>query len=117
MIQNSTFSTLWDLSLNREGLVLLGAGGDLQEWIDGVTGLLKEQGIATDAFEVTEAHAVTTSGGRVDLLLLFDPATVDLGRLALWRLRFGDCSWLSDYVHNYANDHLYSPVVEGNDAN
>ena len=28
-----------------EGLVLQGCGGDLQEWADGINGLLKEEGI------------------------------------------------------------------------
>ena len=28
-----------------EGLVLQGCGGDLQEWADGINGLLKEEGL------------------------------------------------------------------------
>ena len=29
----------------QEGLVLQGCGGDLQEWVDGINGLLTEEGI------------------------------------------------------------------------
>lgn len=106
-INETNFFTLVEISRNQEGLVLLGTGGDLQEWIDGVSELLKEAGIASPEFEVTEAHKVTTSGSRDDLLLLFDWAAVDMGKLAIWRLSFGDCSWLSDYVRNYSNEHFF----------
>ena len=101
----SNFATLQELSLTQDGLVLLGAGGDLQEWIDGITKMLKDEDIASDAFEVTGAYKVTTIGGRADLLLLFDWSTVTVGKLAIWRIAFGDCSWLSDYIPNYANQH------------
>ena len=30
---------------HQEGLILQGCGGDLQEWIDGINGILREQGI------------------------------------------------------------------------
>jgi hypothetical protein len=109
-IQNSTFSTLQEVAFNQDGLVLHGAGGDLQEWIDGVTQMLKDEGVASSEFKVTEAHKVTTSGGRTDLLLLFDWSTVTVGTLAIWRIKFGDCSWLSDYINNYRDQHLFQPI-------
>ena len=89
-----------------EGLVLLGAGGDLQEWVDGVTGMLNEQGIANGEV-FTQPTVLTTSGGRTDLALLFaEGADLDIGRLAMWRLSFGDASWISDYVVNYEDQHV-----------
>jgi len=49
---------------------------------------------------------LTTSGGRVDLAFVFQEKTkIDMGKLAMWRLRFGDCSWITDYQINYANQH------------
>ena len=30
---------------HTEGLVLQGCGGELQEWVEGINGLLKEEGI------------------------------------------------------------------------
>ena len=33
---------------HQEGLILQGCGGDLQEWIDGINGILREQGILLD---------------------------------------------------------------------
>lgn len=106
-VNEATFMNLMEIGRDKDGLVLLGAGGDLQEWIDGVKSLLKEGGVASPEFEVTEAHKVTTTSGRTDLLLLFDWSTVNVGKLAIWRIGFGDCSWLSDYVNNYADQHFF----------
>lgn len=51
---------------HQEGLILQGCGGDLQEWIDGINGILREQGILLDGkplddvavFQHTDAKAV-----------------------------------------------------------
>ena len=47
IIKKKTFEDLMDL--NTEGLVLLGCGGDLNEWIDGVTEILVEENIVQSA--------------------------------------------------------------------
>lgn len=93
----------------QEGLVLLGCGGDLNEWIDGVTEVLNEEGITKikSAKKLwSKIYTMTTTGGRIDLLLLFNnPSNLDIGKMAMWRLRFGDASWWSDYMVNYAKHH------------
>lgn len=102
-IQSSTFLELQGLSRRKvEGLVLLGCGGDLDQWVKGVQFFLQTDSIIRG--NLTEAKAVVTTGGRIDLYLGL-PKEVDWGRLAMWRLSFGDCSWLSDYVQNYASQH------------
>ncbi len=88
----------------REGLVLLGCGGDLNEWVEGVTKILVDEGIALTDTPFEEAISLTSTGGRTDLILMFGE-NVDVGKMAIWRLRFGDNSWLSDYVVNYV-DHF-----------
>ena len=94
----------------KEGIVLLGAGGDLLEWVFGVTGVLKQEGIIpeddyTKVWE--EAYVLTTSGGRHDLALVFNnEMKFDLGKMAMWRIRFGECSWISHYVVNYEDQHM-----------
>jgi len=93
----------------QEGLVLLGCGGDLNEWIDGVTNVLHEEKItkiksAKDLWG--GIYKLTTTGGRIDLLLLFNnPSNLNMGKMAIWRLGFGDASWWSDYMVNYAKDY------------
>jgi len=96
---------------NNEGIVLLGAGGSLKEWIDGIVGLWHEEGICktNDPNEIfKEAIALHSTGGRTDLALIFkNDAPLNIGKLAMWRLRFGDCSWVSDFVVNYREQYGY----------
>ena len=98
-----------DLKNAEEGIVLLGAGGDIHEWINGVSKTLFDRGIA----ETKEpeklwksATKLTTTGGRTDLVLEFSKVdNFDLQKLAIWRISFGDCSWISDYKVNYIGQH------------
>jgi hypothetical protein len=38
-----------------------------------------------------------------------------MGKLAIWRLAFGNCSWISDYLVNYADQHGYSCEFDEDD--
>ena len=86
----------------REGLVLQGCGGDLQEWVDGINEILTEEGILQNGSRLTDV-SVFQHGSLTNLLFSFEGAELDVGRLALWRLQtreqFGS-TWLSDYVPN-----------------
>jgi len=98
-----------DVSCDGDGLVLLGAGGDLQEWIGGISKMLKEEKIAQSSKPKDlwgQAIKLTTTGGRTDLLLTFKGNSFNMGKMAIWRLRFGDASWWSDYKVNYASQHV-----------
>lgn len=88
---------------DQEGLVLQGCGGDLKEWLDGINGLLTEEGILRNGTVFTEAYAFPHDG-LTNLLFPFrDGVDIDVGRLAVWRLatheQFGG-TWLSDYIPN-----------------
>ena len=92
----------------KEGIVLMGAGGDLNEWVKGVIGMWRDDEIGTGEVRdmISDALVLKTSGGRTDLLLVIpDSSTLQIGKLAMWRLGFGDASWLSDYKVNYADQH------------
>ncbi len=114
-LEQKTFEEIEELHGKDEGIVLLGAGGDLNEWIEGVGGILKDEGIALEGpsnfgpfYELkTLPDGTPDSGDRTDLVMLFNEAVpgLEVGKLAMWRLAFGDCSWLSDYFVNYANQH------------
>ena len=86
----------------QEGLILQGCGGDLQEWVDGINGLLTEAGILLDGSRF-ESVSVFQHQELTNLLLPFDGVKLDVGKLAMWRLQthgqFGG-TWLSDYVPN-----------------
>lgn len=86
----------------QEGLILQGCGGDLQEWVDGINGLLSEAGILLYGSRF-ESVSVFQHQGLTNLLFPFDRVKLDVGKLAMWRLQthaqFGG-TWLSDYVPN-----------------
>ena len=90
-----------------EGLVFMGCGGDLNDWVDFLSELIKD---ADSNFDVTTECEpfvqLRTTGGRIDLLLRFKhDGKIPIGALAMWRLRVRGCSWLSDYIVNYAEQH------------
>lgn len=88
-----------------EGLILQGCGGDLQEWVDGISEELAEKNILLDGtkFKAENCRAFE-NGNLICLLFPFDDSVkVDTGRLAVWRLQTHDVfggTWLSDYVNN-----------------
>lgn len=87
---------------NKEGLVLQGCGGDLQEWLDGINNLFHEAGILVDGDHFRNAYSFEHEG-RTCLLFPFEEAELDVGKLAMWRLKSYDTfggTWLSDFVPN-----------------
>lgn len=102
-IKTVTIDELRQMS-NQEGLILQGCGGDLQEWVDGINELFTQADIL-QAGSTWKAEAVRTfqHDGLTNLLFPFSDVSLDVGKLAMWRLQtygqFGG-TWLSDYVPN-----------------
>lgn len=90
---------------DKEGLVLQGCGGELQEWVDGINGELTKANILLGGTKFkAENCSVFENEGLTCLLFPFTAdVKLDMGKLAMWRLRtheqFGG-TWLSDYVPN-----------------
>lgn len=86
----------------KEGLILQGCGGDPQEWLDGINGLLADEGILKDGSKFDNCF-VFEHESHTNILFPFEGADLDMGKLAMWRLQtheqFGG-TWLSDYVPN-----------------
>lgn len=92
---------------DSDGLVLQGCGGDLKEWLDGINNLFTEEKLLLNGTKFENIYAFENEG-LTNLLFPFnDSAKLDMGRLAIWRLRsheqFGG-TWLSDYVPNRLSD-------------
>jgi hypothetical protein len=89
--------------LSNEGLVFLGCGGDINQWTSGIQDALPND--AKDLFD--QPRKLITSGGRIDLVYPFkNNGNVRIPMsLVMWRLSFGDCSWISDYKVNYQGHH------------
>ena len=97
--------TAEELRLKRgeEGMVFQGCGGDTKEWVDGINKLLKDEKILTGGTRFKDCYRFENNG-LTNLYFPFGNATLDMGKLPVWRLKarevFG-CMWLSDYVENY----------------
>lgn len=87
----------------KEGLILQGCGGDLQEWIDGVNEMLTENGILLNGTKFEKVYAFKNEN-LINLLYPFEEVELNVGKLAMWRLATHSefhGTWLSDYVPNY----------------
>ena len=67
---------------NKEGLILQGCGGDLNEWVDGINGLLTDEGILLDGTKFENCSAFTHDGVTC-ILYPFEDAKLDAGKLAM----------------------------------
>ena len=87
---------------HREGLILQGCGGDLQEWVGGINQLLTEEGILREGSRLEDVVCFQNEG-LTNLIFFFGEEKLDMGKLAVWRLmthpQFAG-TWLSDYVDN-----------------
>ena len=85
---------------DKEGLILQGCGGDLQEWADGINSALIDTDILRSPFD---RLYVFENEGHTNIMFPFDDVELDIGKLAMWRLQtheqFGG-TWLSDYIPN-----------------
>lgn len=99
---------------DEEGLVLQGCGGDPQEWLDGINSLLTEAGILKDGSGFQHIY-VFEHDGLKNILFPFEGTSIDVGRLAMWRLQtheqFGG-TWLSDYLTNRLGMDMEAPKPE-----
>ena len=87
---------------NKDGLILQGCGGDRQEWVDGINELLTQEGILLDGTKFGNVKSFCHEG-LTNLLFPFEDVKLNIGKLAIWRLRSYDTfggTWLSDYVLN-----------------
>ncbi len=98
----------------KEGLILQGCGGDLQEWVDGINETLTEAGILKDGSKFEDV-SVFQYGELTCLLYPFEDVKLEMGKLAMWRLQtheaFGGI-WLSDFVPNRLGGFIGEPKPE-----
>ncbi len=74
----------------------------MQEWVDGINEMFTEEGIPRNGSKFEKCSSFEHDG-LTCLLFPFDGINVNIGRLAIWRLKTHDTfggTWLSDYVPN-----------------
>ena len=86
----------------KEGLILQGCGGDLLEWVNGINDMLTEEKILLNDTKFKDCISFKNEDCTC-MLFPFDDVKLDMGKLAMWRIRthanFGG-TWLSDFVDN-----------------
>ncbi len=101
MAERTTTNALRQMR-GKEGLVLQGCGGPLDEWVDGINEMLTQAGILKNG-TVFQNVLAFEHDGLTNLLYPFENVDIEIGKLAMWRLAthetFGG-TWLSDYVEN-----------------
>lgn len=99
---------------DKEGLILLGCGGDLQEWLDGINEMLADAGILQNGSRFENIRSFQYEG-LTCLLYPFEGVNLNIGKLAMWRLQthanLGG-TWLSDFVPNRLGGFLGEPAME-----
>lgn len=91
---------------NYDFLVLQGCGGDLEEWVNGITNMLKENGIIPDSFSFDEIYSFEKDG-VTNIAFALNNKNIDMGNLTIFRLKIRNdlgAMWLSDYIDNYLRD-------------
>ena len=98
----------------KDGLILQGCGGDLQEWLDGINEMFTEAGILKNGAKFQDISAFEYDG-LTCLLYPFESVDLEIGKLAMWRLQthenFGG-TWLSDFVPNRLGGFIGEPAPE-----
>jgi hypothetical protein len=90
--------------MENDGLVFYGLTDELENFKSIINKELNDENIGTGNFEdkFKGAYEIYTLGGRRDIVLEFkDKTELNLGKLAIWRLKLnGLASWVSDYIEN-----------------
>ncbi len=87
---------------DKEGLIIQGCGGSLDEWVNGINSMLAQENILENGSRIDNCLSFNHKGITC-ILFPFDGAKINVGKLAMWRLQtypayYG--TWLSDYVPN-----------------
>ena len=98
MIKEIKFRDLYDMK--NEYLVFQGCGGDLQEWYDGISKLMVDEGCAKKGYKPKEMYHFKFN----DISNVMIPLdNLDISRLCILRLHLREvfgAMWLSDYIVN-----------------
>ena len=90
------------LNNNYEYLVLQGCGGNLKDWVDGITDMLRANKIVPDSFSFNEIYSFEDNN-LVNMAFALNSKNIDMGKLAIFRLKIREevgAMWLSDYIDN-----------------
>ncbi len=100
-IKNLSLSEVMDLeNKDYEFLVFQGCGGDLEEWVHGITNMLKDNNIVPEDFAFDEIYSFD-NGNLTNMLFALNNSKISFEKLAIYRLKIREsfgAMWLSDYI-------------------
>ena len=86
---------------NKQGLILRGCGGDINEWIDGINRDFAKENILLDGTKFKDVSIFDYKDETCILYPFSEDLKINLGKLSIWRVRtveaFGG-TWLTDFV-------------------
>lgn len=89
----------------KEGLIIQGCGGNLNEWVEGINELFVSEQLIDPETPFQKVFVFQDENQKTCLLFPFeDGIKLNIGKLAIWRIRSRDIfggMWLSDYAGNY----------------
>ena len=97
-----------------EGIVVMGAGGSIKQWVEGISSILiKEQliqgiDLSKDLFPISYKLTGNKKGeqGRTDIVLFFSKdAIFEKGLITSWMMRFGNVEWVNLFLIDYKEDY------------
>lgn len=111
LIENASFSMI---DGSRFGFVIVGCTVEtatvIEKWAGPVLCHLQDEGAishkATPETFFEKIQVVTTTGGRNDLVFVISKQgnkMVNMSKFVIVRLSMPDCSWIEDFVVNYAD--------------
>lgn len=107
MIKELELKEIKELKNNEyDYLILQGCGGNSNEWIDGITDMLKSNDIVPFDFKFNEIYKFKKDD-LTNLAFALNDKNINMEKLAIFRLSIRDdfgAMWLSDYVDNYLKD-------------
>lgn len=92
----------------KEGLVLQGCGGALQEWLDGINSMLTSEGVLLNGSKFDTIYSFNVDD-HTNLLFPFENVELNIGKFALWRINTHsqfNGTWLSNFVPNELGGYL-----------
>lgn len=91
--------TITGIPRDKEGLVFMGCGANLDDWIDGILKIMAKEELIPDSNRKYWDYMTLNRGGRTDLVFVENDETkFDWGKGAIWRIKWGDARWISDYL-------------------
>ena len=100
----------------KEGLILLGCGGEISDWVNGINNELTKENILLDGSKFENVSVFDFKNGTGILYPFDNNIKLDLGKLSVWRIRTHEAfqgTWLSDFVNNQLGGFIKTELTTG----